>query len=184
MQQQQNLPQIKKSMKAYGGDLRKKAKNRGARPLVFRSGSMHITLRSTKAKGQTSFQNSAKRSKVKNFVYNFSFKKGVKILSFANVGNHLHLHVKLHNAHLYKAWIRGLSSGLAMISMGLEGLRQLKDKKQKFWDQRPFSRVIQSFRHFLKTKSYLEVNILEGMGIPRIEAELLINGSRRYFRTG
>ncbi len=171
-------------MKAYGGDLRKKALNRGARPLVFRSGSMHITLRSTKAKGTASFQDSQKRNKVKSFVYDFSAKKGVKILSFANIGNHLHLHVKLQNAYLYKAWIRGLSSGLAMISMGLKGLRQLKDQKQKFWDQRPFSRLIQSFRHFLKTKSYVEVNVLEGMGIPRIEAELLIYGSKKYFKSG
>ncbi len=100
------------------------------------------------------------------------------------MGNHLHLHVKLHNSHLYRAWIRGLSSGLAMISMGLEGLRQLKDKKQKFWDQRPFSRVILNFRHFLNTKSYVEVNVLEGMGMPRLEAELLIYGSRKYFKSG
>ncbi len=171
-------------MKAYGGDLRKKALNRGARPLVFRSGTMHITLRSTKAKGKASFQNSEKRNKVKNFVYTFSAKKGVKILSFANVGNHLHLHVKLHNSVLYKAWIRGLSSGLAMISMGLEGLRQLKERKQRFWDQRPFSRVIQSFRHFMNTKSYMEVNILEGLGMPRVQAETLILESRRYFKSG
>ncbi len=184
MAKQQSFHQIQKSMDAYGGDLRKKAKNRGPRPLVFRSGSMHITLRSTKATGINSFQNSSKRNKVKSFVYSFSAKKGVKILSFANVGNHLHLHVRLHNSHLYKAWIRGLSSGLAMISMGLQGLHHLKHKKQKFWDQRPFSRIIQSFRHFMNTKSYLEVNVLEGMGMPRGEAELLIYGSRRFLKSG
>lgn len=178
-----NLEFLPKPMKAYGGDLRKKAKNRGARSLVYRSGSMHFTLRSTKAKGLSSFQHSKNRQRIKNFVESFSAKKGIRLLSFANVGNHLHLHVKVHNHVLYKAWIRGLTSGLAMIAMGLDGLQALKQKGLRFWDQRPFSRVIQSFRHFLNTKSYVEINILEGMGMPRTQAELLIHGSKRYFKS-
>jgi REP element-mobilizing transposase RayT len=183
-QKPKNLELMKRPILAYGGDLRKKAENRGQRPLVFRSGSMHITLRSLKAKGIYSFQHSSKRERVKNFVYSFSKAKGVKILSFANVGNHIHLHVKLHNQNLYLAWIRGLSSGLAMISHGLEGLKKLKELRQKFWEQRPFSRVIRSFKHFLNTKSYVEVNILEGMGMPRAQAELIIFGSRKFFKSG
>jgi REP element-mobilizing transposase RayT len=179
-----NLELFKKSRKYYGGELRKKADHRGARPLVFRSGSIHITLRSLKAQGVHSFQHTSKRERVRQFVESFSKKKGVQILSFANVGNHLHLHVKLFNKTLYKAWIRGLSSGLAMIAMGLEGLKQLSQKKEKFWYQRPFSRIIQSFKHFQATRKYVEVNILEGMGISRIEAELIVFGSSRFFRSG
>lgn len=71
-----------------------------------------------------------------------------------------------------------------MISQGLEGLKRLKGLKQKFWEQRPFSRVIRNFRHFLNTKAYVEVNILEGMGMPRTQAELIIFGSHRYFKSG
>ena len=183
MSRRQQTLQLPKQMHAYGGDLRKKAKNRGARTLVFKSGSMHFTLRSTKAIGLHSFQNSKNRTRVKNYVHSFSAKKGVQILGFANVGNHLHLHVKIHSQRLYKEWIRGLSSGLAMIAMGLEGLKKLKQRNEKFWDQRPFSRVIQSFRHFLNTKSYLEINVLEGLGMPRAQAELLVRGSRHFFRS-
>lgn len=171
-------------MKAYGGALRKKAANRLARPLVFRSGSMHISLKSTKAKGKYSFQSKLNRTRVKQFIESFSNKKGVQVISMANVGNHIHLHVKLHNKALYKAWIRGLTSGLAMIAMGLSGLKELKEAGKKFWDHRPFSRVIESFKHFLTAKKYIEINQLEGMGIPRIEAELLIFGSHRYFKSG
>jgi len=175
---------LKKPMLAYGGELRKKAKGRSHRPLVFRSGSMHITLKSSQARGSSSFQASHLRKKVAHFVTEFSAKKGVKILSFANVGNHLHLHVKLTNLTLYKAWIRGLTSGLAMASQGLQGLKSLKARGLRFWDHRPFSRVIQSFRHFSNTKSYVEVNLLEGLGMPRYQAELLIHGSRRFFKSG
>lgn len=184
MAEPKNIEFMKKPMLAYGGELRKKAKNRGRRPLVTKSGSMHLTLRSTQAKGKHSFQDGRKRQRVQNFVQTFSIKKGVKIISFANVGNHLHLHVKLTNQTLYRAWIRGLTSGLAMISQGLDGLNTLKQKGIRFWDHRPFSRVIQSFRHFLNTKAYVEINVLEGLGMPRAQAEILIHGSRRFFKSG
>lgn len=209
MQKQQtfHVPQI---MKAYGGDLRKKAKSRGARTLVCRSGTMHFTFRSTQAKGLWSFQHAKNRKRIEIFLKSFSEKKGIKILGFANVGNHLHLHIKLHNKTLYREWIRGLTSGIAMICVGQKGFRQLnkkdrvfKDpdssntsssdqlkngnsdnsKKRQFWDQRPFSRIIQNFRHFLNTKAYLEINQLEGLGMARAQAELIIFGSRRYFKS-
>ncbi len=167
-------------MKAYGGELRKKAKYRGHRPLVFRSGTVHLCLRSTKAVGRHSFLSHSLKKPVENFVRSFSSRKGVQILSYANVGNHLHLHVKLINNTLYRAWIRGLSSGLAMLAMGLEGFKKLREQGKKFWDQRPYSRVIQSFKHFLTTKAYIEINILEGMGMSRKQAELMVYGSRKY----
>lgn len=194
---QKNYELLSKPMLAYGGELRKKAKNRKYRPLVFRSGTMHITLKSTKATGTASFLHPKNHNRVKKYLYDFSVKKGVKIISFANVGNHLHLHVKLTNLTLYKAWIRGLTSGLAMIAVGQAGFKKLKvnknfnvnknhafKSKQKFWDHRPFSRVIQCFRHFLNTKAYIEVNILEGLGMPRTLAELMIFGSHIFLKSG
>jgi hypothetical protein len=174
-----NLEFIKRPILAYGGDLRKKSKNRGHRPLVFRSGSVHICLRSTKAVGNHSFRCSSLRKKVDVFVRSFSARKGVHILSIANVGNHIHLHVKLTNTTLYRAWIRGLSSGLAMLSMGLEGFKKLKEEGKRFWDQRPYSRVVQSFQHFLNTKAYIEINNLESMGMSRNQAQLMVLGSKK-----
>ncbi len=180
MSKSKNLEFFKKPMQAYGGDLRKKSKNRGYRPLVFKTGTVHICFRSTNATGRHSFLNPSLRKKVDIFVRSFSARKGVQILSFANVGNHIHLHVKLINTPLYRAWIRGLSSGLAMLTMGLEGFKKLRQEGKKFWDQRPFSRVIQSFKHFLNTKAYVEINIMEGMGMSRKQAEMMVLGSRKY----
>jgi hypothetical protein len=174
------LPQVRKD---YGGELRKKAANRKARPLVYRSGTVHIVLRSTQACGENSFQHKDKRRPVENFVRQFSLKKGVKLVSFANVGNHLHLHVKLTNYTLYVAWIRGLCSGLAMLSMGRKGLARLKEQQKKFWNFRPYSKIILSFKQWINTKKYLEINFLEGLGVPRIEAELLVKGSWHLFRS-
>ena len=76
--------------------------------------------------------------------------------SLANVGNHLHLHVKITNRMLYKAWIRGLTSAIAMMIAGRDGLLNLKD--------------------------YIDINHFEGLGIPRAQATVLIKGSRSYFK--
>ena len=165
----------------YGGILRNRAKNRGARPLS-RKDSLHIVMRSSHAKGAWSFQNPKQIKKIGTFIQEFSKAKGIQILSLANVGNHLHLHVKITNRTLYKAWIRGLTSAIAMMVAGLEGLAQLKKQNQKFWDYRPFTRVVSSLKSFLNLKDYIEINKFEGLGMPRTEAVLLIKGSRAFFK--
>lgn len=166
---------------SYGGILRTKAKNRGARPLSSKH-SLHVVMRSSQAKGLWSFQNQKKIQKISNYLQVFSLGKGVQILSFANVGNHLHLHIKITNRTLYKAWIRGLSSALAMMVAGKAGLKKLKEQGKTFWDYRPFTRVVQSFKAFLNLKDYIQINQFEGLGMPRTQAQILIKGSWSLFR--
>jgi REP element-mobilizing transposase RayT len=153
----------------YGGSLRKKAANRGARPLSSIS-TLHVVLRSSQAKGLWSFRNPKHLDKIMSFIRQFSQIKGVQLLSFANVGNHFHFHVKIPNRTLYQAWIRGLTSGLAMMVLGRKGFKALKEKNLRFWDYRPFTRVVRSFKGFLKLKDYIEINQLEGLGIARQRA--------------
>src|SRR5687768_4207361 len=88
----------------YGGELRKKAKNRGYRPLSSKD-SLHVVLRSTQARGEWSFRYKNNPARVAEFIKKVSNKYGVKLISVANVGNHLHLHVKIPNRTLYKSWI-------------------------------------------------------------------------------
>ncbi len=161
----------------YGGILRNKAKNRGARPLS-RKDSMHLVMRSSQAKNEMSFRNPKHFKKLALLIQNFSKAKGVQIISLANVGNHLHLHIKITNRTLYKAWIRGLSSAIAMLVAGRKRLSELKNKKKKFWDYRPFTRVVNSFKAILSLKDYIEINQFEGVGMPRTKAVLLIKGSK------
>ncbi|MFN8848061.1 MAG: transposase [Bdellovibrionales bacterium] len=166
---------------AYGGIFRNKVRNRGARPLTFK-GTLHVVMRSSMAKGAWSFQNSKNKLKLSHFIQKFSNSKGVEIISLANVGNHFHMHVKVPNRALYKAWIRGLSSGIAMLTLGLNGLKQLKSSNKKFWDYRPFTRVINNFRSYINLKDYIQINQLEGLGFARMKAVLLIKGSHLYFK--
>jgi REP element-mobilizing transposase RayT len=168
------LSLLKKEPSSFGGELFKTRKGRARpRPLAVRD-SMHLVLRSSKAKGEWSFRRPENTEKIKARVDRFSKKYGVRILSLANVGNHLHFHLQLTNRHAYKPFIRALTSSIAMAISGLSRWRKKEKPSDRFWDYRPFSRVVQSWRGFLQMRDYIKLNQLEGLGVPRGEARFLV----------
>lgn len=167
------LKLLKNEPKAYGGELLKKRKGRsGPRPLDTKN-SMHVVLRSSYAKGGWSFRVGENPKKVDRILKKFSVKYGVRILSVANVGNHLHLHIQLGTRFGYKPFIRAVT---AAIAMAITGMSRWKNLKIKFWDLRPYTRVVvgrEAWRHLTK---YIRLNQLEGMGYARDVAKIVLNG--------
>ncbi len=150
---------LKNQNKAYGGELMKTRKGRqGPRPLDTRN-TMHLVLRSSKAKGLWSFNRPENYKKIKAILAKFTTKYGIQILSMATVGNHLHFHIKLTNRHTYKPFIRAVT---ASIVMTVTKKSRWNKAKEKFWDYRPFTRVIVGFKSFLNLKDYIKINQLEG----------------------
>ncbi len=136
---------------------------------------MHLVLRSSKAKGDWSFRRPANKLKIRQIVTKFSEKYGIKILSLANVGNHLHFHIKLSNRYTYKCFIRAITAAIAMAVSGTSRWNPLKkEPKDRFWDYRPFTRVIIGFRAFLNLRDYIEINELEGFGFQRPQAKFFL----------
>ena len=92
-------------------------------------------------------------------------KHGVKLYKYANVGNHLHLLIKLRTRRGWSAFIRELSGRLAQIAQGLNGQQSAT---MKFWKDRPFTRIVRGWRKaFQLAKEYVELNILEAEGFIR-----------------
>lgn len=89
----------------------------------------------------------------------------------ANVGNHLHLHVQLTNRFTYNPFIRAVTGAIAIAVMG-------SVRRKKFWDRRPFSRIVQSFTAYLRLRSYVRINELESFGISREEARDIVRGEQ------
>lgn len=169
------LNMFKKTSKAYGGELLKTRKGRAhGRPLDTKN-SMHLVLRSSKAKGDLSFLRKGNDRKVRQIVQKFSIRYGVQILSLANVGNHLHFQIKLGNRFGYKPFIRAIT---AAIAMAVTGVSRWKKVEGKFWDYRPFTRVIMGFKAFLTLRDYIKVNQFEGFGYKRNQARFLIEWER------
>jgi hypothetical protein len=162
------LSLLKKQTSAYGGELLKTRNGRShGRPLSTKA-TMHLVLRSSKAKGKMSFRNFKKE--ITQILEKFGTKFGVKVVRFANVGNHLHLQIKLSNRFTYKPFIRAVTAAIAMKVSGVNRWSPKPKSKEKFWDLRPFSRVIESFKAFLNLRDYIEINQLEGFGYSRADA--------------
>lgn len=197
---QKQLKLLKTGPLSYGGELLKTRNGRlGPRPLDTKN-TMHLVLRSSKAKGAWSFRRPDNQRKIKSIMAKFSAKYHVHILSMANVGNHLHLQIQLYKRQFYKPFIRAVTSAIAMAVTGMNrwsknGLRGSKTNevsaiisrrehsspKLKFWDYRPFTRVVKGFKAFLKLKDYIAINKLEGFGVQRNQARFILQGEGLAF---
>ncbi len=173
---------LKKENSSFGGELFKTRKGRARpRPLDTRY-TMHLVLRSTKAKGEWSFKRPQNERVIRTILQRFSTRYGVKILSLANVGNHLHFQIKLSNRYTYRPFIRAITSAIAMAVTGVNRWNRTQ-KKLKFWDYRPFSRIVQGYRAFLNLRDYIRINQLEGYGYQREHARWLITELRVQWDT-
>jgi len=169
------LKLFKNEEKAYGGSLQTKRKGRrGPRPLATKH-SMHLVLRSSHAKGKLRFQ--AKRNTWKPILNRFATKYGVRILSVADPVNHLHLHIQLSNRYAYRPFIRAVT---AAIAMAMTGVSRWKPVKIKFWDRRPFTRIVIGRKGHLTVSDYVRVNQLEAEGENRINARQAVKNYRAF----
>ncbi len=158
--------------RAFGGTLLKDKANRGARPIAVKK-PMHMVLRSTQAVGKQSFLSPRKVKRVEAIIRKFALKNGVKIYQIGNAGNHLHILLQVGNRYLWNGFIRGLTSALAYAVTATEkgnstnetAAKVSKHPAKRFWDFRPFTRVVEWGRDFLLQKDYAMLNTLEGMGI-------------------
>jgi REP element-mobilizing transposase RayT len=162
---------------AYGGELQRTRKGRvGARPLST-TRTMHVVLRSSKARGAWSFKHARNEKRVIGLIRKHASRFGVRIYSLANVGNHLHFHVQFPSKNTYARFIRAIT---AAIAMAITGSSRWNPKKEKFWDRRPFSRIVKNAKAFLTLKEYIAINELEGLGYMRAVARLLIKDPQKH----
>lgn len=153
---------------------------------------MHLVLRSSKAKGEWSFLRSRNSTVIKTIVGKFAFIYGIQILSLVNVGNHLHLHIRLGNRFGYSPFIRAITGAIAMAVAGKNrwsksavgpGSAQLaKAKADRFWDHRPFTRVVAGYQAAQGLVDYLRINEMESWGFNKFEARSMFEIERKLRR--
>lgn len=163
---QKNRELLRRDSSAYGGALYNTRNNRHrARPLSFH-GTMHLVLRSSQARGEQSFLRPQNKKKIESALKKFTKKHSIKIITWANVGNHLHFHLKLNSRASYKAFIRAFTSAIVMAVA--------KTKLKRFWDHRPFSRAVRGSKYFQTLNDYIWINHLEGHGQKRSLARFFV----------
>jgi REP element-mobilizing transposase RayT len=152
--------QTKKSRSEHGGSYKNPQKRK--RPLSFRSHT-HVVLRSTKATKIWSFRRH--KIKVGQILQMFAKKHHIGLVSYANVGNHLHLDLQISSRQQYQKFIRAVSASIMMTVTGYSRWKKAPSGFQ-FWDARPFSRIVTSWREVLNLKAYIRKNQWEGYGTP------------------
>lgn len=145
--------------RAFGGSLLKKSHAKTRRPISSKS-PMHVVIRSSEARGQQSFRYGKNHAKINALVTRVCRKHGIRLYEYANVGNHLHLLIRVRKFFLWKAFIRELTGSLVMLVIG-------NAKRAKpFFDQRPFTRVVNGWkRAYTIAKDYVVLNQMEALGL-------------------
>lgn len=180
-QKAKQLRLLKTQESSYGGELLKKREGRAhGRPLST-TNTMHLVLRSSRAAGDWSFRRPKNEKKIREIVLRFSRKYGVRVLNLANVGNHLHFHIRLGNRYTYKPFIRAVTAAIMMAVTGYSKWNK-RPADERFWDYRPFTRIIANgLRAFLSLNDYIRINQLEGFGFRREVARIIVADERRIF---
>lgn len=163
---------------AHGGELRRRRSGRKARPISTRF-SMHLVLRSTLARGIWSFVRGKNRGMILNLISKHALASGVQILSSGNAGNHFHLHVRPRGRREYKHFVRALAGDISLQLRKIVGAHGERLPQRNFWDRRPFTTIVATAHYVATLTDYIKVNMLEGNGVPRAFARLVVEKWRR-----
>jgi REP element-mobilizing transposase RayT len=146
--------------KTFGGSLLK-GNPRHARPISIKR-PMHVVLKSTHARGELSLLRKIHARAIDQLLFSLAKRFRIRVYRFANSGNHLHLIIRAHSRREFNDFVRSFS--------GLIARRILKTERgspslfQKFWDHRPFSRILEWGKDYLLACAYLRKNTLEALG--------------------
>jgi len=105
----------------FGGALLKKSHAKEKRPLS-RKHPMHVVLRSSLAKGDCSMLQKRYRKQINIIITKQARARGIKIIDMSNVGNHIHLFIKISAGN--KAILRKLFNGFIRAVSGLTRQRE------------------------------------------------------------
>jgi REP element-mobilizing transposase RayT len=144
----------------FGGS-RLKSNPKEKRP-VSRKNAMHFVLRSSHAKGKRSMRCGENRKRVDGIIYKQAKASGIRIYKYQNMGNHLHILLRVHDRRLLARYLRAISGLIARVVLGCE--RGSPTRIKQFWDGRPFSRIVEWGKAYKDARNYLEKNRLQALG--------------------
>lgn len=150
------------------------------RPLSTKH-ALHLVLKSKSAMGKNSMLQRKNARTISEILRKQARCCGVKIYHFVNVGNHLHLVVRITDRNLYRKYIRSVTGLIArhvlqkqrgrglMASKSnrssLSGLNREGAKRKGFWIARPFTRLISWGKDFTRIRRYMNKNHREALFI-------------------
>jgi REP element-mobilizing transposase RayT len=140
--------------KSYGGAGLKRIRRR---PVVPKR-AHHITLRASQARGEWSFLRPKNYQAVRAILKRQAERHFVKLESWVNVGNHLHLKVRPQTRVGFANFLR---SSTCLISRAVTKARKGQPLTKRFFDVLAWSRVLLTFTEEKLLARYFDDNALE-----------------------
>ncbi|MGZ3728812.1 MAG: hypothetical protein ACXVCG_06280 [Bdellovibrionota bacterium] len=122
---------------------------------------MHVTLKSSRARGEWSFHRFDRAIEEK--VFALAKKYRVRIRLYQNVGNHLHLAAQASTRREFQSFLRVVPQAIAFLVTGTRKGKPIG----KFWDGLVFTRVAHWGKDWFHLKGYIARNRFESAGAPR-----------------
>lgn len=142
--------QMPKEFLPFGGSLLKNSNAKTSRPLSTKH-PMHVVLRSSAAKGKWSLKKPTNHKIVEETFKQLASDYGIKVHDSVVVNDQLHLLIQLGDLDNFAPFIRSLSGTIAI---KVTGANKLAGLKEKFWDFRPWTRVVAQKRGYSLLKDY------------------------------
>ncbi len=157
---QPKLPGLNlKEQRSFGGSkLKSHPKEQRAIPL---DRPIHVVMRSKYATRGNSFRKKQRAEKIFAIIQRQCERFNVRLYEYGNGGDHLHMMLMPRSRRGYFGFIRAISGLIARLTLKAE---RNQAKGKKFWDARPFTRVVSWGRDFKQLKEYLVQNTLEAFG--------------------
>ncbi|MBK7962298.1 MAG: transposase [Bdellovibrionales bacterium] len=152
----------RKIIRQFGGALLK-GNAKIVRPLTTKE-PMHLVLKSAQAIGTKSMLHNYNVSKIDEIIRTHARLCRIRIYHLVNVGNHLHLVIKLDDRKKFSKFIRVITGLIARhvlkAQRGAAGESKAAGyKKNQFWVARPFTRLIAWGRDYEHITKYMKKNI-------------------------
>lgn len=157
---QLRLPGVSKPRLEHGGDT-DRGKRKQARPFSSRR-PLHVTLRSSRARGLWSLRRKANEAAVVEELEKAARRYGVKVYEMAIVDNHIHALVRARRREALANFLRFVAGRIAQ---RVTGARKGKPCPDGFWDRVAWSRVVTWGPEFRAVRRYIVQNLYETMGL-------------------
>ena len=139
---------------------------------------LHLVLRSSCARGSLSMLHPKHCNAIEKFTHRLAKQWGVRVYRYSNIGNHLHLLIKVPSRAVWQRFLRELAGTIAIMVTGARnGAALAKNASGRgFWDQLAFTRIVKFGRDFENVGRYVIKNLFEAAGVP--VKQLLAKGFR------
>ncbi len=153
---------FKEKIPRHFGGLLLKGNAKVARPISTKE-PIHLVLKSAYAVGTQSMLQTYNVKRIDKIIRSHAKLCRIRIYHLVNVGNHLHLVIKLDDRKLFAKFVRTITGLIARHVLKKERGPQNSDNKTKknrysFWVARPFTRLISWGKDYKFVARYIKKN--------------------------